>query len=137
MGINLNKYTSGRYFSAAQLPTPLILTILAVAEAVIGHDKNKAEKIVLAFNEDPRALPLNKTRTLSMKRFFGDDTDHWVGQRIRIRRVPSTFGSSPFSIVIEAVPGLSNPVRGSASSVDGDELPAPDSPDWEVLDDAE
>jgi hypothetical protein len=133
MGFNLNKYKGGKYFTATALTTDVNLTVDSVEERRIGRDEEKEDKLVLTFREDRRALPLNRTRTQNMEDLFGPNTDDWCGKRVRLRRVRSTFGSAPWSIIIERA-SSARPAQPEPRTTSDDDIPPPDSPDWETAD---
>jgi hypothetical protein len=67
--------------------------------------REKQEKIVVYFVEDPRGLPLNKTNFMLIIHSLGDDTDRWVGQKLELRAEPVSFqGRVVDAIRVRVVP---------------------------------
>jgi hypothetical protein len=70
--------------------TPTILTIKRVSlEQVVKGE----EKWVLFFNEVVKGLVLNKTKIKLLEAGYGDDTDMWIGKKVRLSFDPDvSFG---------------------------------------------
>jgi hypothetical protein len=68
--------------------TPTILTIKRVSlETVVKGE----EKWVLFFNEKAKGLVLNKTKIKQLEAGYGDDTDLWVGRKVRLSHDPNVM----------------------------------------------
>ena len=73
------------FLKKEDFPTPTVLTIKRVSmETVVKGE----EKPVLFFNERAKGMVLNKTKTKVLEASFGDDTDGWVGKKIRLSLDP-------------------------------------------------
>ncbi len=72
-----------------------IFTIKNIEIEELGKDKGKKEeKPVITFREpDAKALVLNKTNAAIIGKFYGDDTDDWLGKKIALHAIEvESFG---------------------------------------------
>lgn len=58
------------------------VTIQDVEFDVIGKDNNEGKKLILSFSGKEKKMVCNKTNATTIAQLYGDDTDHWIGQRI-------------------------------------------------------
>ena len=67
---------SGNYFSAADVPHPIVFIVSGDTKESMPDTKVKT---VLWFSGETRGLVLNKTNANSIAELYGDDSGHWVG----------------------------------------------------------
>jgi len=71
-----------RYLKASDLTDgDLTVTIESISMAKLQGDE---EKPCLYFRETPKGLILNKTNSNTITELYGDETDDWHGERIRL-----------------------------------------------------
>lgn len=77
-----------RFLQAADLDTPLVVTIANVTEENVSTEDSPEIKPVLRFKEPGmKAVVLNLTRAEAIEEICGDpDTDRWIGRRVRVFR---------------------------------------------------
>ena len=75
-----------KYLKKEDFDAPTVLTIKNCAVEEVG--KNDA-KPVMYFNERVKGLVLNKTKASLLSETFGDDSDAWVGRKVRLSSDPS------------------------------------------------
>jgi hypothetical protein len=88
--------------------TPTILTIKRVSlEQVVKGE----EKWVLFFNEKTKGLVLNKTKIKLLEGGYGDDTDLWIGKKVRLSFDPTVAfgGETVGGVKLEVSKGASKP----------------------------
>lgn len=66
-------------------PQPTVLTVKRVSMESVAKGE---EKPVIFFNEKAKGMVLNKTKTKLLETNFGDDTDGWVGKKVRLSADP-------------------------------------------------
>ena len=79
-----------RFLKKEDFAKPTVYTIkhLAIEEVAKGE-----EKPVLYFLEVTKGLTLNKTKIKQLEAGYGDDTDHWIGRKVRLSNDPTVdFG---------------------------------------------
>lgn len=84
------------YFKATDVTKEgLPLTIVKVKPELPSRDAEK-EQLVLYVEEDPRGVVLNVTRYNAMVSLFdSDDTDAWVGGKIKLIPHRTTYKGKP------------------------------------------
>jgi hypothetical protein len=110
---NLNDLFPSRYLKAADLKgsSPTV-TVAGVMLEVMGRAREK--KPVVYFVGKSKGLLLNKTNALELARLAGsDNTDQWVGVRVRLVATTDTFGKETYPVV-RIQPALAA-VKGQAS----------------------
>lgn len=90
MAFSKKDFFPSRFFKATEFAEALTLTITEIKSELVGPEK--ALKCVVSFAEDDRGLPLNATNWSSLEESYGDNTDSWVGERIRLQRSKTQFG---------------------------------------------
>lgn len=74
-----------KYFRAADIGDPVVLTISGCEEVEIGVAQER--KVVLSFRETAQRLVLNRVNAESISRILGTaETDGWVNRRIELFR---------------------------------------------------
>ncbi len=78
-------------------------TIAGVEEQLIGPEKQL--RAVMMFEEDGRGLIMNKTNWKTCADAWDDDTDLWIGQKIRICPEKANFQGKVVDCLRLQVPG--------------------------------
>ncbi len=114
-----------------------VVQISDVRVEEVGQDKDKERKPILYFEGKDKSLVLNKTNATTLTEIFGtDETDEWIGQRIRLFVAKVDFqGRKVDGIRIKAfVPGAAvQPARRPVppppppDDIGDDHIPADDS----------
>jgi hypothetical protein len=87
VALNWSQYDTSKFFNGKSLTKPLTLTIVSVADEVVGFGADAEHKAVVRVKEDPRGVVLNRSRAEALRELFGDNTDDWAGERFQL--VPS------------------------------------------------
>lgn len=100
---------------------PLDLTINDVLTKEFDSDKGgKETKWFLAFEEDQRDCPLNKTRLNAMKDLFGMPPSNWIGQRVRLFPTRVSYGGKMYDAI--GLDGLSPHDPSSNGTAGGSQM---------------
>lgn len=83
---NINDMIVSKWISGRDLPTPLILTIRTLTNEKFGSDEFHW---VLWFHEHKKGLKLNNTNMRILAAGFGDQTEGWIGQRLKLWHDPT------------------------------------------------
>ena len=82
---NVNDMFPSKYLKASDVgDTDLALTIVAVDEETIGQGSDADIKSVVYFSETPKGMVLNKTNAKAIASLYGDESDDWAGNQIRL-----------------------------------------------------
>lgn len=83
---HISQLFQSRWITRADVETPVIATIRACTpEQMRGRDGGGSEtKWILWFHEAKKGLKLNSTNIKTLAEGFGDHTEQWVGQRVRL-----------------------------------------------------
>ena len=82
---NINDMFPSKYLKASDVgDTDLALTIVAVDEETIGKGSDADIKSVVYFSETPKGMVLNKTNAKAIASLYGDESDDWAGNKIRL-----------------------------------------------------
>ena len=73
------------FLKKEDFPAPEILTIKRVSMETVAKGE---EKPIIFFNEKVKGMVLNKTKTKLLETSYGDDTDDWVGKKVRLSSDP-------------------------------------------------
>lgn len=98
-----------KFLKKEDFPQPLVMTIRGVAMEKVGN--NGDARWVLYFNEHTKGIVLNVTKIRQLETTFGDDTDRWVGKRIKVMNDPTVMmgqqvvGGIKFIMPSVGVPG--------------------------------
>lgn len=88
----------GNYISAASLKSEKLvnklLTISSAETMEIGQGEKSKTKIALSFKEIEKRLLLNKTNAAILSENFGNETDEWVGKKIKLNITKVNFQGS-------------------------------------------
>lgn len=114
MGLTYDQLFPGRFIKAGEMHgRPVTLTVKDVyldqLEDESGREKPQA---VIAFNETPREMALNKTNAQCIVSMFGQDSGDWIGKRITLcpERDASGLSDSGLCLRIQGSPDIKQPV---------------------------
>jgi hypothetical protein len=119
MGIDLQKYVSGRFYKLDEVFDKPAREQIAVVK------EGQFDKLVLVF-ESGRQVSLNKTSVGMLMNEFGTDTDRWVSQWVLITagQVKNQFGEPIDALIVRptdaAPPASSKPAATKARKVSAD-----------------
>jgi len=85
-----------KYMNASMLTGEKVYTI---AEIQLEKLRDK-EKYVLYFQEDTIGLPLNITNLKTLISAYGNDTDNWVGKKVRLKTATIIFNAQQKNTII-------------------------------------
>ena len=146
MGMKFDDAFPSRFFKATDLDKPRLVTIIEVITETLNDGQSKP---VAYFENEDKALVLNRTTYGTIVDIFSDDTDDWIGKKIVLCRDMTLFRGQRVPCVRVRSAESRNPAapRGGASAptpspppvepsgeVDkwpGDEDEPPE-PDWPV-----
>ena len=84
-----------KFLKAADLenqPSGVILTVSTVTFEGVDHDDGSSEqRPVVHFEETKKGLILNRTNANALQELFGDETDNWLGKKIKLIRSTTDF----------------------------------------------
>jgi len=115
---HFKKAFPSKYLQAADLDVPIVATIKSVVVENVGSGDDLESKLVATFREDIKGCVLNLTRAEAIAAIVGDeDTDRWVGTRIRLSRGTTRFGGKRVScIVVDDAPPMASPQSAATSA---------------------
>jgi hypothetical protein len=103
----LSEVFPSKYLKADDIPEEgLVLTISGVEMEELGQGRDKETKPVLSFKEEEKGMVCNKTNCNTIHKLSGsDDTDDWVGHKIRLITLEVDFqGTMTNSIRVSTKP---------------------------------
>jgi len=121
-------FGNSKFLKKEDFPTPQVLTIKsATVEEVAKGDA----KLCIWFNEAVKPLTLNNTKRNLLIATYGDDTDQWIGRKVRLSNDPTVmYGGQPVGgIKLEcsksaaAVPAPKPAAPPSAAFADDSDIP--------------
>lgn len=77
-----------KFLKKNDFDTPAILTIRSCAVEEVGRNQTKW---VLYFNERAKGIVLNVTKIKQLETAFGDDSDYWVGKKVKVIHDPNVM----------------------------------------------
>jgi hypothetical protein len=77
-----------KFLKKEDFPTPEVLTIKHVSLEEVGKGDTRW---VVYFHEKTKGVVLNITKIRQLEAGFGDDTDHWIGKRIKVANDPTVM----------------------------------------------
>jgi hypothetical protein len=83
----------GRFLKAGLIAGTPTLTIASILTEELIGEKGPQVKGIVAFSEDARSLPLNKTNGICLREMFGRKVQEWVGKRVTL--FASTWNGEP------------------------------------------
>ena len=94
--MDTSQFYQGRFFRAAEIADPMVLTIANVKAEKMNDGTMKP---VMSFDEEDQSVVLNKTNLTLLQEALGHDSDNWIGHQIELSASLVNFGS-------KRVPGL-------------------------------
>jgi len=85
------KYMNASTFSGEKIYT--------IAEVQLEKLRDK-DKYVLYFQEDTIGLPLNVTNLKALINAYGNDTDNWIGKKVRLKTATIIFNAQQKNTII-------------------------------------
>ncbi len=70
-------------------------TISSVTPETPKGKPNDDPKLTVEINDGQVRVSLNKTNALALAKELGDDFDEWIGKKIKITQVPTSFNQTP------------------------------------------
>jgi len=93
----------------------MVLTITEVEIKEVGQGKDAETKPVISFKEVEKALVANKTNCNTIAKLTGsDDTDDWVGHKIRLVTMEVQFKDE----LVNAIRVSGKPVKAAPKKVE-------------------
>jgi hypothetical protein len=92
---NINSMVTSKYLKIADVPDPVIVTVVGVKQVNVAKDDAEPEmKWAIKFQEFERPMVLNSTNLHVAAKVLGsDDTDDWKGKEIILYTDPTvSFG---------------------------------------------
>lgn len=77
-----------KFLKKEDFPQPEVLTIKGVAIEEVGRGDTRW---VLYFNEKHKGIVLNVTKIKQLESTFSDETDHWIGRKIKVMHDPTVM----------------------------------------------
>ena len=77
-----------KFLKKEDFPQPVVLSIKGVAIEEVGRNDTRW---VLYFNEKTKAVVLNVTKIKQLEQRYGDDTDHWIGKKVKVSNDPTVM----------------------------------------------
>lgn len=68
---------------------------MAYPETPSGKDSDGKPKLVIELDDGEHRIQLNKTNALELGRQLGDDFDEWIGKKVVISTINTTFNGAP------------------------------------------
>lgn len=120
-----SQMVQSKFLKKEDFPQPEVLTIRSIAIEEVGKGDTRW---VLYFNEKTKAVVLNITKIRQLEAGFGDETDHWVGKKIKVSHDPTVMmgqqvvGGIKFTLPSKQAPApIQQPVAATADF--DDEIP--------------
>lgn len=77
-----------KFLKKEDFPSPEVLTIKHVALEEVGRGENRW---VLYFREKAKGIVLNATKIKQLEARYGDESDDWTGQRVKVMHDPTVM----------------------------------------------
>ena len=103
--MNANEMFPSKYLKASDLGehTPIV-TIASVSVESLGSEEEKENKPVIYFEGKEKGLVCNKTNWNTVMGLFGDETEDWIGKKIKLVTAEVAFkGKMTLSIRISSI----------------------------------
>jgi hypothetical protein len=83
---HISQMFTSKYISRSDVETPVIATIRAVVPETVGGRMGQSAdtKWIMYFYEAKKGLKLNSTMIRALADGFGEHTEGWIGQRVRL-----------------------------------------------------
>ncbi len=83
-----SQMVQSKFLKKEDFPEPAVLTIKGVTLEEVGRGD---ERWVLHFNEKTKGIVLNVTKIRQLEAGYGDDTDLWVGRKVKVSHDPTVM----------------------------------------------
>lgn len=105
MGLTYDALFPGRFIKAGEMDgKPATMTIKEVyLDHIEGEDGREKPQAVVAFQETPREMALNKTNGQCLKALFGPQVDDWIGKRVTLYPERDTSGLSDSGVCLRVL----------------------------------
>lgn len=77
-----------KFLKKDDFPQPVVLTIKGVSLEEVGRGE---ERWVLFFNERSKGIVLNVTKIKQLEATYGDDSDRWIGKKVKVLHDPTVM----------------------------------------------
>ena len=124
--VTKNDVFPSRYFKAADLDRPIVLTVLKAPIEELKYQGRAEEKVVLHFRQAKKVLPLNVTNWDSMEKVTGkSNSDEWAGCRIELYPTQTQMRGETVDCIRIRKPGAeqTEPPESPVSTDMRDEIP--------------
>jgi hypothetical protein len=81
MGIKVSQMIQSKFLKKEDFPSDQVCTIKGVKLEEVSDGE---ERWVLHFHERDKGMVLNSTTIKVLEKAFGDDSDHWIGKRVKV-----------------------------------------------------
>ena len=88
IAMKTSQMIQSKFLKKDDFPSPEVLTIRGVAIEEVGRGDTRW---VLQFNEKPKGIVLNVTKIKQLEAAFGDDSDYWIGKKIKVEHDPTVM----------------------------------------------
>lgn len=92
--MNANEVFPSKFLKAEDISQ--VPPVLTISEVLMESMPEGPQKPVLSFREVKKRMICNKTNWNSLTKFFGPETDDWVGQRVSLAVVDAEFKGDVF-----------------------------------------
>src|SRR5271156_3742633 len=83
-----SQMVQSKFLKKEDFPQPAVLTVKHVSLEEVGKGDTRW---VLFFHEMAKGVVLNVTKIRQLEAGFGDDTDHWVGKKVKVSHDPTVM----------------------------------------------
>src|ERR1039458_6433 len=88
VGMKTSEMIQSKFLKKDDFPTAAVLTIKGISIEEVGRGDTRW---VLHVNERAKGIVLNVTKIKQLEASFGDESDHWVGKRIKVSHDPTVM----------------------------------------------
>jgi len=124
-----------KYLKASDLgeSTPVV-TISKVVVESLGAEDEKEDKMVVYFQGKDKGLVCNKTNCNTISGLFGEETDDWIGKKIKILTAEVAFkGKMTLSIRVSSIKVAQGNSAAKASKIENQTEDATDGVETENI----
>lgn len=124
--VKTSQMVQSKFLKKDDFPQPEVLSIRGVSLEEVGRNE---ERWVLYFNERTKGIVLNVTKIKQLEAAYGDDTDHWVGKKVKVEHDPTVMmgtqvvGGIKFTLPRNAQPAPKPAPAPAAADGFDDEIP--------------
>jgi len=85
--------------------------IVTISRVEVENMRDGTSKLAIYINGHPKGILLNKVNTRSIQGMYGDDTDGWIGNKIKLVAVWTEYQGKPTQGLRIMAPGVDTDVR--------------------------